>query len=179
MRKIILFLLFGASIFAQEFKLVGDTTDLKTLVWNRPVLLLQFGGGTFDRTGGGIFQVIDSTYTEGTHAFDHPWSGKQWVRIQYLGDEQGAFTDLSADELTLTEDLSVGEDVFTTTAETDTVVITGAVATDTYIVCGEYTAGVDQQDVLQWEAILGKLVVHRLASGESALKYSWLRIKNQ
>lgn len=70
----------------------------------------------------------------------------------------------------------VGENVFSTTAETDTVTISGALTTDTYIISGQYTAGVDQQDILQWEAISGKLVVHRMAAGESALKYSWLRI---
>lgn len=70
----------------------------------------------------------------------------------------------------------IGENVFTTTAETDTVLITGALATDTYFISGQFTSAVDQQDVLQWEAIEGGLVVHRLASGESALKYSWLRI---
>ena len=66
---------------------------------------------------------------------------------------------------------------FTTTATEDTVTISGALVGDKYIVSGRYTAGVDQQDVLEWEALSGKLVVHRLASGESALKYSWLRIK--
>lgn len=70
-----------------------------------------------------------------------------------------------------------GENVFTTTAETDTVTISGAAATDTYIITGEFTSAIDQQDILQWEAISGALVVHRMASGESALKYSWLRLK--
>lgn len=70
----------------------------------------------------------------------------------------------------------VGENVFSTTAETDTVTISGALSTDTYIISGQFTSAIDQQDILQWEAIPGKLVVHRMASGESALKYSWLRI---
>jgi hypothetical protein len=70
----------------------------------------------------------------------------------------------------------VGENVFTTTAETDTVVIAGALATDTYFISGQFTSAVDQQDILQWQALDGKLVVHRMAAGESALKYSWLRI---
>lgn len=70
----------------------------------------------------------------------------------------------------------VGENAFTTTAETDTVVISGALATDTYFISGQFTSAIDQQDILQWEAIAGKLVVHRMAAGESALKYSWLRI---
>ena len=70
----------------------------------------------------------------------------------------------------------VGENVFATTAETDTVTISGALATDTYFISGQFTSAIDQQDILQWEAIAGKLVVHRMAAGESALKYSWLRI---
>jgi len=70
-----------------------------------------------------------------------------------------------------------GTNVFTTTSDTDHVDITGALATDIYFVSGFYTAGVDQQDVLEWQAYDGYLKVWRLASGESALKYSWLRIK--
>ncbi len=68
-------------------------------------------------------------------------------------------------------------DTFTTTSDTDNVAITGALSTDIYVVSPFYTAGVDQQDVLQWQAFNGYLKVWRLASGESALKYSWIRIK--
>ena len=70
----------------------------------------------------------------------------------------------------------IGEDVFTTTAVTDSVVITGALSTDTYFITGQFTSAIDQQDILQWQAINDTLVVHRMADGESALKYSWLRI---
>lgn len=70
-----------------------------------------------------------------------------------------------------------GTNVFATTAETDTVTISGVTTDDIFVVSPQYTAGVDQQDVLEWEAITGKLVVHRLASGESALKYSYIRLK--
>lgn len=82
---------------------------------------------------------------------------------------------LDAGELLLSSTI-VGEGAFTTTAAADTTVITGALATDTYIVSGKYVAGVDQQDVLQWEAKADTLIVHRLASGESAGAYTWLRL---
>lgn len=88
----------------------------------------------------------------------------------------GAGGGYSFDGALLLPSTVIGEDVFTTTGETDTVTIAGAAATDTYIISGQFTTAVDQQDVLQWEALSGKLVVHRLAAGESALKYSWLRI---
>ena len=39
------------------------------------------------------------------------------------------------------------------TGETDTVTITGALATDTYIITGQFTSAIDQQDILQWEAL--------------------------
>lgn len=63
--------------------------------------------------------------------------------------------------------------VFTTTAETDTVTIAGVTTSSIFVVSGMFTSAVDQQDVLQWEAIDGALVVHRLAAGETGLKYSW------
>lgn len=66
---------------------------------------------------------------------------------------------------------------FTTTATTDTVTIAGVVTGSVFIVSGMKTSAVDQQDVLEWEAIAGKLVVHRLAAGESGLKYSWFWVK--
>ena len=103
MKKLFLaILLFAVSMSAQTIQTVGDTTSLKVLVWNQPVILQQFGGATFDRTGGGIFQVMDSTYDEvGTHAFDHPWSGKQWVRLGYPGEEQSTFVNAEIATLTL------------------------------------------------------------------------------
>ena len=71
----------------------------------------------------------------------------------------------------------VGTDAFTTTGTVDTVTISGAAATDIYFVNGKYLNGVDQQDVLEWKAETGRLLVYRLASGESALPYSWIRVK--
>jgi hypothetical protein len=84
---------------------------------------------------------------------------------------------LTATGLNLDSGVTVGQDVFTTTAETDTVVIPGASTADMYFITGNFTSAIDQQDILQWEALSGKLVVHRMAAGESALKYSWLRIR--
>ena len=69
-----------------------------------------------------------------------------------------------------------GTNSFTTTAAADTVVISGVDANSIFVVSGKYTAGVDQQDVLQWEAKTDTLIVHRLASGENNLAYSYIRI---
>ena len=85
------------------------------------------------------------------------------------------------DDITVTGDVDlgdtvVGQDAFTTTATADTVSVTGGLATDIYMVTG-IGGSVDQQDVLQVEAISGGFIVHRLASGASALEYNWLRIK--
>ena len=88
-------LLFSIQPYAQDIPIIGDTTDLKNHSVKQIVILQHFGGG--DETGGGLFRRIDSTYSEGTHAFDYAaWQGKQWVRMQYMGDEMGAFSDLSA-----------------------------------------------------------------------------------
>lgn len=46
-----------------------------------------------------------------------------------------------------------------------------------FILSGKYKAGIDQQDILQWRAVTDTLFVSRMAGGESAGTYSWLRIK--
>lgn len=268
MKKILLMLVLFTVYAQAQISVIGDTTELKTTQGSGVVLLLQYYHDA--NVGGGLFKKIDSTYTEnGTIAFDHPYQGSQWARMnlvdQYVrpstadneilawstdhyapvtsistgaitgaaisvttitavgttliktgtggsatdssvvingssgsprvnlygtdGDTYsigvntsdaalfaGASGGYSFDQPLLLPATVIGEDVFETTAETDTVTISGALTTDTYIISGQYTAGVDQQDILQWEAISGKLVVHRMAAGESALKYSWLRI---
>jgi len=67
-----------------------------------------------------------------------------------------------------------GTGTFTTTALGDTTTITGLLATDYVVVSGVYVGGVDQQDVLQVEVAANTLMVHRLASGESAAKYNYI-----
>ncbi len=104
-----MFLICGV-MSAQTIKIVGDTTSLKNLTWNQPVILLQFGGGTFDRTGGGLFQRIDSTIAEGTHAFDHPWQGSQWARLQYVGGALSAFRDITATSAEINGDITLAND---------------------------------------------------------------------
>ena len=82
-------------MYAQAGKnmvIFSDTTQLKASEEGGIVLLEQFGGyGTYDRTGGGLFHFADSSIAEGTHAFDHPLTGKQWQRIQYTGGEEQEF----------------------------------------------------------------------------------------
>lgn len=89
--KKLLFLLFTPLLLGQTTYLpsYGDTTDLKASTHCGVVLLEQYGGNIWDVTGGGLFHCIDSTYEEGTHAFNHVQTGKQWARI-------GAFGTLSA-----------------------------------------------------------------------------------
>lgn len=70
-----------------------------------------------------------------------------------------------------------GSSAFTLTEAVDTVVISGLLATDIVMVSGEYVSGVDQQDVLQAEIKADTLIVHRLASGESAGAYNWLVVR--
>ena len=114
------------------------------------------------------------------------WDGDEvkLITIQRVGS---AFDTLSANVInadytylayppSVDSAVVMGVDAFSATETTDTVTISGAAATDFYVISGS-GGSVDQQDVLQWEALAGKLVVHRLASGASGLSYSWLRIK--
>jgi hypothetical protein len=117
-----------------------------------------------------IFLVINFSLIAQQHG------KRSWDQVDAILDNLTGTSAITFAGVIQLPSTQIGENVFTTTAETDTVTISGALSTDTYIISPQYTAGVDQQDVLEWEAITGKLVVHRLAAGESALKYSWLRI---
>lgn len=136
-----------------------------------------YGATNFDRIvlGSGNFGEDPNTTADITGQND-----------EYISNSTDGTWDMGSANITTTGNVTglldlgstvVGVDTFTTTGTTDTVTISGAAATDVYLITGRLTAGVDQQDVLQWQALSGKLVVHRLASGESALIYSWLRIK--
>lgn len=177
MKKYLLLILLLAVIGlnAQPMIVIGDTTDLKLYGDSKVVLLMGYGGGSEE--GAGIFRRIDSTYTEnGVDAFAYPVAGYQWARVNLLSGGRN-FNILSANYLNLTADISVGTGAFTTTAAVDTVVISGVSADDIFILSGKYKAGIDQQDILQWRAVTDTLFVSRMASGESAGTYSWLRIK--
>uniref|UniRef100_A0A6H1ZP07 Uncharacterized protein n=1 Tax=viral metagenome TaxID=1070528 RepID=A0A6H1ZP07_9ZZZZ len=181
MKKLIfiLLLIFG-NLFAQEGYLDYKGTMTNSL--------------TIGSSGSGY----DALFWSGTAGDYLQWDASSVV-LNVVGTNATTAVNVSDGNVTITDDLTVsgtttlttprlasiyadsavviGVDAFTTTAETDTVTIAGALATDIYIVSSKYTAGVDQQDILQWEALAGKLVVHRLASGESALGYTWIRIK--
>lgn len=170
-KYLILFLLLGSiGLYAQSMKVIGDTTDLKLYSDSKVVLLLGYGNGSEE--GAGIFRRIDSTYTEdGINAFDYPVDGYQWARVNLLSGGR------NFNILYLNDGVSIGVGTFTTTAQACSVAISGATTSDVYFVTPNYVAGVDQQDVLEWTALTDTLVVRRLASGESGLKFSWLRIK--
>lgn len=175
--RFFLFLLLTPLAFSQYIKVLGDTTDLKTYDGSGIVLLEQYGGVTWDVTGGGLFHRVDSTFAEGTHAFDYPYEGFQWARIQWIGSELSAFNDLYANTFSLEEDVSIGTGAFTTTATSDTVIISGAEATDRYWI-QPISETVDAQDnIFQVNAKDDTLVVVRPASGASGLQYYYLRIK--
>ena len=179
-------------------RIFPDTTTLKLSDRTGIVLLEQFGGvggSSYDRTGGGLFHYADSTLAEGTHAFDHSYTGKQWQRIQYAGGEEQDFNALTAVTIDISGLLSAdggisgviivdtavvaGRDAFGTTLEKDTVVISGAEATDIYLIT-PISETIDAQDnVIQATAKEDTLIVTRPASGASGLEYFWLRIKQQ
>jgi hypothetical protein len=58
-----------------------DTVALKASKEAGVVMLKGYSGSTL--TGGGFFIRIDSTYAEGTYAFDSKQAGQQWVRMGY------------------------------------------------------------------------------------------------
>ena len=84
--------------------LANDTSSLKlkNLTNGEFVFLKQLSSTT--PTGAGWFVAVDSAYPEGVIAFDHPETGKQWVRIDYIKDNKinikwaGAIGDSSNDE---------------------------------------------------------------------------------
>src|SRR4030066_1786751 len=122
-RLMILFIVLTGYVLAQPtyITIVGDTTDLKNTTGHNIVLLNCFGGTTPDNTGGGLFQAVDSAYVEnGIHAFDHPESGQQWVRLPYIGGELSAFDDITiADDATITGNLDVNSSSTITSLDVD------------------------------------------------------------
>ncbi len=96
---------------------------------------------------------------------------------EYISNATDGVIELNAATLNVNGTVA-GTNVFSTTDTADTVVIAGTLSTDIFVVSGVYTGGtVDQQDVLQALAKTDTLIVIRLASGESALKYNWIRLR--
>ena len=98
MKTLFLILVVGflATSFAQDIPIIGDTTDLKSHTRKQVVILTHFGGG--DETGGGLFRRIDSTYAEGTNAFDYEGlDGLQWARIGMIEPSPSFNNDVTID----------------------------------------------------------------------------------
>ena len=130
---------------------------------------------------GGDIDITDASPTSTYYVVT--WDGDEIkiVTVSNLG--ANAFETLVADIvapsiLQMDSAATCGIDTFTTTATADTVLISGALATDLYLVTGR-GGSVDQQDVLQVEAKADTLIVHRLASGASALAYNWFRFTHE
>ena len=141
------------------------------------ILALAFAGANFykDIAGAVNFDRI----VLGTSNYDsdpNPTADVTMQNDEYITNVTDGLTEIVSPSVIVSSTVC-GTDAFTTTSDTDHVDITGALSTDIYLVSGFYTAGVDQQDVLEWQAYDGYLKVWRLASGESALIYSWLRFK--
>lgn len=64
---------------------------------------------------GGVYTCIDSAYSEGTYAFPHPYTGKQWAKLGYA--IAGTFSALTIDGVatlssaTLSSTLEVNDDI--------------------------------------------------------------------
>jgi len=127
--------------------------DATTSTQSSEIYFFDTGNYIYASADGKMAYVADGTSTD-----DHSFTG----------------TVTFSDEITMASTVC-GNNVFAGTATTDTVVIAGATANDRYFITGK-GGSVDQQDVLQAEAMSGQLVVHRLAAGASGLAYNWLRI---
>jgi len=90
MKKLIIALLIicGACDFAysqaKPMLSVPDTSSLKTMDVGDGAVMSLAGYTSSDPTGSGLYVVIDSTYSEGSIAFDHPTPGKQWASVDYI-----------------------------------------------------------------------------------------------
>lgn len=95
---------------------------------------------------------------------------------EYISNATDGVLELNAQTLNVNATVA-GTNVFTTTAAADTVVVSGTLNTDIFVVSGVFTSAIDQQDILQVTAKTDTLIVSRMASGESALKYNWIRLR--
>ena len=95
---------------------------------------------------------------------------------EYISNATDGVLELNAQTLNVNATVA-GTDVFTTTAAADTVVVSGTLNTDIFVVSGVFTSAIDQQDILRVTAKTDTLIVSRMASGESALKYNWIRLR--
>lgn len=97
--KWLFLIIFSIPIYSQllPVHVCSDTTELKAFTGSGLVLLDKYGNG--DNTGGGLFHRIDSTYAEGSYAFDYSGlDGLQWARIGLI-DPDPTFQTLTVSGL--------------------------------------------------------------------------------
>jgi hypothetical protein len=196
MKWLLFSLLFTSFAFGQlaTIHTCADTTELKNYQGSGIVLLDSYGNGSVN--GGGLFHRIDSTYAEGSYAFDYAGlDGLQWARIGLIDPDpvlnsltvtgattlgtvtSGVSSSLRGSTLSLDSLVSVGIDSFATTSQTDTVVVSG-LTVDDVIIIQPYGTTLDAQDTqFQISVLAGRFAVTRPASGASGLAYAWIRIK--
>jgi len=124
-----------------QITVVGDTLDLKNTKGSGIILLLHYDGNTDN--GGGLFIRADSAYVEnGTNAFDYPYDGYQWVRLnltdQYVRPASTNYQGLLWVTDHYTPYTIAGIDSFTTTDVVDTIAISGVDTADVFVF-NEYT----------------------------------------
>ena len=131
------------------------------------VVILAAGATNFDRLvlGSGNYSTDPNTTADITLQND-----------EYISNATDGVIELNAATLNVNATVA-GTNIFATTDSADTVVISGTLSSDIFVVSGVFTAGVDQQDVLQVTAKTDTLIVTRMASGESALNYNWIRLR--
>lgn len=187
MKKIILiiFLLSISFLHAQQsIVIIGDTTDLKTYPNGGVVLLLHYSHNNM--LGGGLFQRIDSTYAEGTNAFDCYWSGLQWARINLVDYYLRAST--TNYQVPLWNGTSyypytvAGIDSFYTTSVVDTIALSGITSTDKFHFTDytpTYSTGVDSVRYSYYCKTDTCFVTRSSFTGsfKSGGQFSWIRFK--
>lgn len=112
--KKLLWLLF-APLLVGQIDIVNTTTQLQLHQGTGIVILNS------PDAAGGVYTYIDSTYAEGTYAFAHPYSGKQWAKLGYaIGGTFATMTISGA--ATLSSTLEVNDDI---TLENDEILSNG------------------------------------------------------
>lgn len=183
----------GNAIFAIDSQFVGLGTSTPAVMLNLKGGALRVDRAALTSQNVGILEGdANGNYLRSLHAEN----GKKTFFIENLDGSQGSAagaasfqfrtghsaspaTVLTIDSVgTLTLDSqSAGNDAFTTTATTDTVTVATGLSTDHYQITLTGTAAPVAADQCTVEALVGKFVLHRSASGTSGLTYNWLRIK--
>ncbi len=181
---LVLFLLLPVSMFAQApwiYSSTGfavstihscpDTTTMKSLDTDLNTMIFLRGYVSGSSTGSGWFNTITSAAAvDASNVINHPDTGVRYVRMVTITTTFTATGELNF--ATVVSDTNA----FTTTAVVDTVTVVGASITDKYIVTMRGGTLDPQDTMLMVEPTATGFVLHRPASGLSALAYTWFRI---